>query len=129
MWGRTVLHSRRMDPGAPGRAPDADGAVDVVRQTPTDRGEDPRIAELRRAVAQLRRELAEYPVELSDRKAADDELAALGQLVDSGSPEISRLRASLLLIAGAVGSVSALASALSEVRKAVELFSGPPQRR
>ena len=43
----------------------------------------------------------------------------------SGVPEILRLRRSLLLIAGAVGSVSASTAALSEVRNAVELFGCP----
>ncbi|WP_256961766.1 DUF5955 family protein, partial [Streptomyces sp. NRRL B-24572] len=37
-----------------------------------------------------------------------------------------RLRRSLLLVAGSVGSVSALAEGLAGVRRAVELF-GPPQ--
>ena len=44
----------------------------------------------------------------------------------AGLPEIPRLRRSLLLIAGAIGSVSALAKGLGDVRNAVELFGGPP---
>lgn len=45
-----------------------------------------------------------------------------------GAPEIPRLRRSLLLIAGAIGSVSALSRGLSAVRDAVELFGDPPRR-
>jgi hypothetical protein len=46
----------------------------------------------------------------------------------TGVPEIRRLRRSLLLIAGAIGSVSALTSALRDVRVAVDLFGEPPRR-
>jgi hypothetical protein len=88
--------------------------------------EDPRVTGLRTAVAGLRRELAGHPAELPDRDIAEDELAALHAMAADGVPEIPRLRRSLLLIAGAVGSVSALASALAEVRRAVELFGEPP---
>ncbi|KQX63457.1 hypothetical protein ASD48_26250 [Streptomyces sp. Root1310] len=84
--------------------------------------EDPRVAELRTAVSRLRRELATYPAEFPERAIAEDELAALAAMVMHGVPELPRLRRSLLLIAGAVGSVSALARSLSEVRHAVELF-------
>ncbi len=38
------------------------------------------------------------------------------------------MRRSLLLIAGAIGSVSAVAAALREVRNAVDLFGEPPAR-
>jgi hypothetical protein len=41
---------------------------------------------------------------------------------------VPRLRGSLLLIAGAIGSVSALAGGLSDVRHAVELFGESPRR-
>jgi hypothetical protein len=84
--------------------------------------EDPRVAELRTAVSRLRRELATLPSEFPDRAIAEDELAALAAMALSGVPEIPRLRRSLLLIAGAIGSVSALARGLSDVRSAVELF-------
>jgi hypothetical protein len=47
----------------------------------------------------------------------------------SGMPEVPRLRRSLLLIAGSIGSVSALAPRLADVRSAVELFGEPPRRR
>ncbi|WP_327185823.1 DUF5955 family protein [Streptomyces sp. NBC_01334] len=94
----------------------------------TGSDEDPRVAELRTAVSRLRRELATYPVEFPDRAIAEDELAALAAMVTHGVPEVPRLRRSLLLIAGAIGSVSALARSLSEVRRAVELFGETPRR-
>lgn len=89
-------------------------------------GEDPRVAELRTAVSRLRRELAGHPVEFPDRGIAEDELAALDAMAAGGMPEIPRLRRSLLLVAGAIGSVSALAPGLREVRIAIELFGEPP---
>ncbi|MFF5899220.1 DUF5955 family protein [Streptomyces argenteolus] len=90
-------------------------------------GEDPRVAELRTAVSRLRRELAGHPAEFPDRGIAEEELAALDAMAAGGSPEIPRLRRSLLLVAGAIGSVSALAPGLREVRVAVELFGEPPR--
>ncbi|MEU5044949.1 DUF5955 family protein [Streptomyces griseorubiginosus] len=86
---------------------------------------DPRVAELRTAVSRLRRELAAHPAEFPDRDIAEDELAALAAMTIEGSPEVPRLRRSLLLIAGAIGSVSALSRGLGEVREAVELFGQP----
>ncbi|WP_405883726.1 DUF5955 family protein [Streptomyces sp. NBC_01136] len=94
----------------------------------TGSDEDPRVAELRTAVSRLRRELATHPAEFPDRGIAEDELAALAAMAVSGIPEIPRLRRSLLLIAGAIGSVSALATGLADVRSAVELFGEPPRR-
>lgn len=94
----------------------------------TSSGEDPRVTELRTAVSRLRRELAGHRAEFPDRAIAEDELAALDAMAVTGAPEIPRLRRSLLLIAGAVGSVSALASALRDVRIAVDLFGEPPCR-
>ncbi|MGV9562188.1 DUF5955 family protein [Streptomyces sp. NPDC003480] len=91
----------------------------------TGSDEDPRVAELRTAVSRLRRELALLPAEFPDRGIAEDELAVLAAMAAGGLPEIPRLRRSLLLIAGAIGSVSALARGLAEVRDAVELFGGP----
>lgn len=87
--------------------------------------EDPRVTELRSAVARLRRRLAAHPGEFADRAIAEEELAALDAMAADGTPEISRLHRSLLLIAGAIGSVSALAPELAEVRRAVDLFGGP----
>ncbi|MFV8132242.1 DUF5955 family protein [Streptomyces syringium] len=85
-------------------------------------GDDPRVSELRAAVSRLRRALAAHPAQLPDRDAAEDELAALDAMARAGAPEVPRLRRSLLLVAGAVGSVSALAQALGEVRAAVDSF-------
>jgi hypothetical protein len=94
----------------------------------TGSDEDPRVAELRTAVSRLRRELAAHPAEFPDRAIAEDELAALAAMAAHGIPEIPRLRSSLLLIAGAIGSVSALTRGLTQVRDAVELFGEPPRR-
>ncbi|MFF3511610.1 DUF5955 family protein [Streptomyces sp. NPDC002573] len=93
----------------------------------TGSDEDPRVAELRIAVSRLRRELATLPAEFPDRGIAEDELAVLAAMAAGGVPEIPRLRRSLLLIAGAIGSVSALTRGLAEVRDAVEEF-GEPRR-
>ncbi|MFG3282204.1 DUF5955 family protein [Streptomyces sp. NPDC048111] len=92
----------------------------------TGSGEDPRVSQLRAAVSRLRRELAGHPAEFPDRAVAEDELAALEAMAMSGVPEVPRLRRSLLLIAGSIGSVSALGGAVAGVRRAVELFGGPP---
>ncbi|MGX1880610.1 DUF5955 family protein [Streptomyces sp. NPDC055287] len=94
----------------------------VEQRCVTGNGEDPRVTELRAAVSRLRRELAGHPAELPDRGVAEDELASLHAMALSGVPEIMRLRRSLLLVAGSIGSVSALAEAMSQVRNAVELF-------
>ncbi|MEU2426997.1 DUF5955 family protein [Streptomyces sp. NPDC007851] len=93
----------------------------------TGSDEDQRITELRTAVSRLRRELAAHPAEFPDRAIAEDELAALAAMATGGIPEIPRLRRSLLLIAGAIGSVSALSRGLSDVRQAVDLFSETPR--
>ncbi|MBB5109290.1 hypothetical protein FHS40_008418 [Streptomyces spectabilis] len=87
--------------------------------------EDPRVTELRAAVSRLRRELASYPGEFPDRGIAEDELAALAAMAAAGAPDLRRLRRSLLLVAGSIGSVSALTGALGGVRGAVDLFSEP----
>jgi hypothetical protein len=87
---------------------------------------DPRVETLRASVARLHRELAGYRPELPDRLIAEEELSALAAETAAGEPEMERLRRSLLVIAGALGSVSALGSALTEVRRAIELFGGPP---
>lgn len=76
-------------------------------------------------MSRLRRELAAHPAEFPDRAIAEDELAALAAMTADGTPEVPRLRNSLLVVAGAIGSVSALSRGLSEVRAAVELFGGP----
>ncbi|MEV4945498.1 DUF5955 family protein [Streptomyces sp. NPDC053755] len=97
------------------------------RRVTTGSDEDPRVAELRAAVSRLRRELAGHRVEFADRGIAEDELAALDAMAAGGVPEVRRLRRSLLLIAGSIGSVSALANGLAGVRKAVEMFGEPPR--
>ncbi|MBD9721732.1 DUF5955 family protein [Streptomyces caniscabiei] len=94
----------------------------------TGSDEDLRVAELSSAVSRLRRELAAHPAEFPDRGIAEDELAALAAMAVTGMPEVPRLRRSLLLIAGSIGSVSALAKGLADVRTAVELFGEPPRR-
>ncbi|MES4890893.1 DUF5955 family protein [Streptomyces sp. NPDC096012] len=94
----------------------------------TGSDEDPRVAELRIAVSRLRRELAALPADFPDRAIAEDELAALAAMATGGAPEIPRLRRSLLLIAGAIGSMSALARGLTGVREAVDLFGQPPRQ-
>lgn len=100
----------------------------VGQRRVTGSDEDPRVAELGTAVSRLRRELAAHPVEFPDRGIAEDELAALASMALSGAPEVPRLRRSLLLVAGAIGSVSALATGLAAVRGAVELFGEPGPR-
>jgi hypothetical protein len=91
----------------------------------TGSDEDPRVAGLRTAVARLRRELALLPAQFPDRSIAEDELAAMAAMAAGGAPETRRLRRSLLLIAGSIGSVSALSRGLEEVRDAVDLFGTP----
>ncbi|WP_329043395.1 DUF5955 family protein [Streptomyces sp. NBC_00178] len=93
----------------------------------TGSGGDPRAVELRTAVSRLRRELAGHRAEFPDRGIAEDELAALDSMAAGGAPEVPRLRRSLLLVAGAIGSVSALAPGLRDVRNAVDLFGEPPR--
>lgn len=104
----------------------AEGAVVVEEERAGRIGDDPRVSELRAAVSRLRRALAAHPAQLPDRDAAEDELAALDAMARAGAPEVPRLRRSLLLVAGAVGSVSALAQALGEVRAAVDSFGEQP---
>ncbi|MET9498657.1 DUF5955 family protein [Streptomyces sp. NPDC006552] len=89
---------------------------------------DPRVSELRAAVSRLRRELAAHPAEFPDRGIAEEELAALDAMARGGCPEVPRLRRSLLLVAGAIGSMSALSGALGQVRGAVEMFGGSERR-
>ncbi|MFF9143655.1 DUF5955 family protein [Streptomyces sp. NPDC014861] len=102
----------------------------VGQRRVTGEAVDPRVTGLRSAVARLRRELAGHRVEFADREIAEDELAALDAMAVSGAPEVWRLRRSLLLVAGSLGSVSVLSEALTGVRHAVELFGPPaPPRR
>ncbi|WP_443328628.1 DUF5955 family protein [Streptomyces sp. 8N706] len=91
--------------------------------------EDPRVAGLGAAVSRLRRELACHPADLCDRGVAEDELAALDAMVRAGTPEVPRLRRSLLLVTGALGSVSALAPALADMRRKIDAFGDLPRPR
>ncbi|MEU6171532.1 DUF5955 family protein [Streptantibioticus parmotrematis] len=89
-------------------------------------GEDPRVAGLRRAVGRLRRELACYRPQLSDRQVAEEELAVLDAAVADGSISVPRLRTSLLVVTSALGSVSALAEPVAALRCAIDLFGPSP---
>ncbi|MEV6006370.1 DUF5955 family protein [Streptomyces sp. NPDC051976] len=84
----------------------------------------PGAAGLLDAVVRVQRELAAYPPALPDRAVAEDELDALAQQAVTAGPreplDTERLRHSLLLVAAALGSVSALADPLAELRLAVE---------
>jgi hypothetical protein len=127
--------SNQMVRGTPTGTAAAEGAIAVEqRRSPVGSGqdpraEDPRVAELCAAVSRLRRELAGHPADLSDRGVAEDELAALDAMVRAGAPEVPRLRRSLLLVAGALGSVSALAPALADMRQVIDSFSELPRPR
>ncbi|WP_407645956.1 DUF5955 family protein [Actinacidiphila oryziradicis] len=89
-------------------------------------GVDPRVEALRAAVARLHRELAGYRADLPDRGIAEETIVALAAELTLGVPETEQLSRSLLVIVGALGSVSALGAALTDVRRAVELFGGAP---
>jgi hypothetical protein len=90
--------------------------------------EDPRVTELRAAVARLRRQLAAHPADFPDRSIAEEELAALDALAADGGGDLPRLRRSLLLVAGAIGSMSALRRGVQDLRTAVELLGTAPPR-
>lgn len=92
---------------------DADRSESVVR-TVTGGG-----VALRTAVARLERDLAAYRRALPDRAVAEDELAELARQA-TGAPAPEQLRQALLLVAAALGSVSALAVPLAALREAVE---------
>ncbi|GAB2870873.1 DUF5955 family protein [Streptomyces mayteni] len=87
---------------------------------------DPRVGALRVAIERLRRDLNGYPAPLDDREIAERHLALLSAAAGTAAPEAAALRNALLMIAGAVGSVSALAPAVVQLRQAVELFGPPP---
>jgi hypothetical protein len=86
-------------------------------------------AGLQEAVTRLRRELTAYRPLLPDRVIAEDELDALARQAAAargpGVPDTERLRHSLLLVAAALGSVSALAGPLDALRRAVEELAPP----
>ncbi|RMI91991.1 hypothetical protein BIU87_02510 [Streptomyces sp. ZS0098] len=85
------------------------------------------MAELRSAVARLRRQLAAHRAEFRDRGVAEEALAMLAGLAAADRPDIPVLRRSLLLVAGAIGSVSALGEGLRQLREAVDLFGTSPR--
>ncbi|WP_255307951.1 DUF5955 family protein [Streptomyces marincola] len=80
---------------------------------------------LRSAAERLRRDLRAYPATLADREIAERELAVLDGLLAAGVPDTAALGQSMLLIAAAAGSVSALAAGVHQLRQAVELFGVP----
>ncbi|WP_347877240.1 DUF5955 family protein [Streptomyces sp. 8K308] len=112
------------------RAP-AQPHPDLIRDDPVGwasahaGGTDPRVGALRVAIERLRRDLNGYSAALADRGSAEHHLALLSAAASDPAPEAVALRNALLMIAGAVGSVSALAPAVVQLRQAVELF-GPP---
>jgi Family of unknown function (DUF5955) len=119
MWGSTALRGEGTE----------QMAVRPPQPSVTRTATEARTETLRAAVSRLRRALAGYPVDLPDREIAEEQLVALGAMAASGTPEPARLRHSLLLVVSAMGSVSALAGPLAEVRSAVGLFGEPPVRR
>jgi hypothetical protein len=84
---------------------------------------------MRDAVDRLGRALAAYRPHLSDREVAEGELAALYAAAVGGAPVTAHLRSSLLRLTSALGSVSALAPYLAEVRAAIDLFGPVPVPR
>lgn len=88
---------------------------------------DPRVAALCAAAERLGSELSGYQAPLTDREVAERQLSELIRMATSGGPDGAALRGALLMIAAALGSVSALAPAVAALRAAVELFSGPCQ--
>ncbi|MFD7511021.1 DUF5955 family protein [Streptomyces sp. NPDC059853] len=106
------------------------GEAEVARVSASavaDEG-DPRLAALRTAVERLRADLSGYQAWLADRQVAERELTVLAEQLAGGVPEATLLSEVLLRIAAAVGSVSALAPALGQLREAVELFGVPRHR-
>ncbi|MGP3970123.1 DUF5955 family protein [Streptomyces sp. 6N223] len=88
-------------------------------------GEDPRMSALSAAVDRLGGELGDYEAALADREVAERQLAALRAMSAAREPDGVAMRDALLLIAAAVGSVSALAPAVARLREAVEAFGVP----
>jgi hypothetical protein len=84
--------------------------------------EDPRVTALRAAIGRLGRELTAYPYRLPERQVALEELASLDARAAAGTLSVPGLRASLLVVAGALGSVSVLSASLRQVHRAIDLF-------
>ncbi|QMV21301.1 hypothetical protein GQS52_05420 [Streptomyces sp. SCUT-3] len=85
---------------------------------------DPRLAELRAAAQALRRELAGYRGDPADLRAAEEGLDAVDAHLLAGEPDGARLRGALLLLVGALGSVSALSGPVGDVRRAIDRITG-----
>ncbi|MCZ7434308.1 DUF5955 family protein [Streptomyces sp. WMMC1477] len=90
---------------------------------------DPRAAALRSAVVRARRALAAHSGRLADREVADEQLARLEAMAAEGAVDVPALRQGLLQVVGVLGSLSALADAVRELREAVLLFGEPVRRR
>jgi hypothetical protein len=87
-------------------------------------------AGLREAVRRMRRELTAHPPLAPDRTVAEDALEELAGQAETaeralGLVDCERVRHSLLLVAAALGSISALAAPLDELREAVERLVPP----
>ncbi|WP_328912705.1 MULTISPECIES: DUF5955 family protein [unclassified Streptomyces] len=86
---------------------------------------------LREAIGRLECELTAYRRQLPDRAVAEDELRELARLAADTDrvlerPDTENLRHSLLLVTGALGSVSALRAPLDALREAVERLAPTP---
>lgn len=99
-----------------------------TRETRAAEAADPRVTALAAAVARLRGDLAAHPADLRDRAPAEEALAELAAMAAGGAPDVARLHRALLVVAGAVGSVSAVAPAVAEVRDVIELFGRAPRK-
>lgn len=118
-WGSTALQGKSRE----------EAAARYPQPRLRDPGSgDPRVSALRTAVAGLHRALADYRAQLPDRETAEEQLLELNALLGSGVPEPARLRQVLLLILAALGSVSALAEPLAELRVAIGRFGAPARR-
>ncbi|MDB1089214.1 DUF5955 family protein [Streptomyces sp. ACA25] len=105
----------------------AAGKADTAHSGTVERTADPRLLALQAAVERLRVDLDAHRTPFADREVAERELAVLDAALATGMPEGAALRHGLLLIAAAVGSVSALVPALRQLRAAVDLFGPGPQ--
>jgi len=87
--------------------------------------------ELREAVRRLDRDLLAHPPDQPDRAVAEDALAELARAAEAAAgergpgPEAERIHHALLLVAAALGSISAFAEPLDRLRRAVERLAPP----
>ncbi|MCK1797175.1 DUF5955 family protein [Streptomyces sp. XM4193] len=82
-------------------------------------GAPPTLAE---AVSALRLALAGHQADLPDREAAEEQLTALDVMAAAEVLDPDQLRQALLLVLAALGSVSALADPLAELRDVIAGF-------